>query len=91
MLTQVVRRRQLEKVGVECGHRGLDVVEQVGLLHVAAINLHRDLFEELGQREFVLDDIGLEQLMLDNSKLRRKSLRCLFCETVSSERIHAVV
>lgn len=37
---------QSEEVGVEGWHAWLDVIEKVGLLHVASLNLDWDLFEE---------------------------------------------
>lgn len=64
MLTQVVRGCKFKQVGVKRWHFRLNVVKQVGLLHVAAVNLDWNLFKELCQHKFVLDYILLKDLHL---------------------------
>jgi hypothetical protein len=47
VLTEVVRGRQLEEIGVKSWHFRLDVVKQVSLLHMAAVDLDWHLLEQL--------------------------------------------
>jgi hypothetical protein len=46
MGAEIVRGCQLENISVECGHFWLNVIEKIGLLHVAALNFDRNLFEK---------------------------------------------
>ena len=56
---QIGGRGQFEDVGVEGGHFGLHVVEQVRLLHVTALHLHRDFFEEFLNLQVFLNYVAL--------------------------------
>lgn len=47
MRREVVLARKLENICVEGGHLRLNVVEEEGLLHVAALEFDRNFFEEL--------------------------------------------
>lgn len=67
MLTQVVWGRKFEQVGVKRWHFRLDIVKQVGLLHMAAVDLDWYLFEELCQRKFVFDYVILKDLHLEDA------------------------
>lgn len=61
MRLQIGGRGQFEHVGVEGGHFGLHVVKQVGLLHVGALHLHRNFFEEFLNLQIFINYLALEQ------------------------------
>lgn len=67
MLTKVVWGCKFKQVCVKRWHFRLDIVKQVGLLHVTAVDLDWHLFEELCEHKFVLDYVLLKYLHLENA------------------------
>jgi hypothetical protein len=53
---------ELENVCVKRWHSRLDVVEQVGLLDVTAVDLYRDFFEKLANCEFGISDLLMVEM-----------------------------
>ncbi len=64
MVAQVLRRRELEQVRVEGWHLRLDVVEEVGLDEVAAVDADGDFFEKLMHCHILRSDTLLNQVDL---------------------------
>lgn len=88
---KVVGGCEFENVDVEGRHLRLDVVEQVCLLHVASLNANRDLLKELGNRQLFRIDFLLHKLQLNLATTVRQSRNRLFTESVSFQRVEAVV
>ena len=53
MRSEIVLACELEHVSVESGHLWLNVIEEVGLLHVGALYLHGNLLKELSDGQFL--------------------------------------
>lgn len=60
MVAEVLWRRKLEQVGIEGRHLRLDVVEEISLNQVAAIDSDWDLLEELINRHVLRSDALLD-------------------------------
>ena len=91
MGAEVVGGGEFEEVGVEGGHCGLDVVEEVGLLHVGALDFYGDLFEHFFNFELILVDTFLDKVR-DNLLLALlKSVYGLLAKTIGFKRSKTVV
>lgn len=64
MIAKVLRRGQLEKIGIKCGHVGLNMIEEVGLHEVATVDTDGDLLKELGDSQTLRADALLDQAQL---------------------------
>ena len=62
MLLEVCLLSQLEHIRVECWHLWLDVIEQVGLLHVTPVDFDLKLLKELLRCCFLGQQHALYQL-----------------------------
>ena len=91
MAAEVVLTDELENVCVEGRHRRLDVVKEVSLLDVAAVDLHKHLLEELTDAEAVLVDLLLDDVG-DHLSLRSGESSDRFLgEAVSLDRLKPIV
>lgn len=59
---EVIWRHQLEHIGVESWHTGLNVVEEVGLLHVRSVDLNRYFLEEFLDLQVLLVNALLHEM-----------------------------
>jgi len=91
VLAKVVGCGHVEQVCVECWHLRLDVVEQVGLLHVASVDLHWHFFEHLSHVQAVLRDLFLDQSHLDLTVYLLESLEGFLGKSVSVNGVQAKV
>ena len=91
VLAQVVGRGHVEQVCVECWHLRLNVVEQVGLLHVASVDLHGHFIEELSKVESFFRDLFLGQSHLDLAVHLVEGLQSFFGESVCVDGVQAEV
>jgi hypothetical protein len=58
----IVWRAKFEKICVERRHLGLDIVKEVGLLHVRPLDFNQDFFEKLTYSEIFLVDLFLHEM-----------------------------
>ena len=95
MVAQVAWGSQLEKVCVEGGHLGLDVVKQKGLDQVAPVNADRHLLEELTYGQVLGLDALLDQVDLVEGYTGccalLKGFDCLLLEAEAVEGVQTVV
>lgn len=88
---EVVRRYQLEHIGVEGWHSRLNVVKKVCLLHVRSVNLNWYFFEEFFDLQVLLINAFLHEVSDGRSLVQRESGNCFFRESISFERRKTVV
>eukprot|EP00354_Favella_ehrenbergii_P002764 CAMPEP_0170470762 /NCGR_PEP_ID=MMETSP0123-20130129/13129_1 /TAXON_ID=182087 /ORGANISM="Favella ehrenbergii, Strain Fehren 1" /LENGTH=171 /DNA_ID=CAMNT_0010738029 /DNA_START=64 /DNA_END=580 /DNA_ORIENTATION=- len=88
---QAGRLGQLEDVCVEGGHLGADVVEQVRLLHVVALDAHGDLLVQLILSEFEGQKLVLSDHHLDGTVHRRERVKSELGKTVGLDGVESVV
>ena len=88
---QVGRLGQFENVRVKGRHFRSDIVKEISLLHVAAINPHRYLLVKLLDCETHFNELFLSDDHLYITVVGRKSIKCLQRESVRSEWVQAKV
>ena len=82
---------QLEHVRVERGHLRPDVVEQVGLLHVVALNAHWDFLVQIFLSQAQLQQLLLVDHELDGAVRRAEGIQGPLRETVCFQSVQAVI
>ena len=91
MPAKIVWCCHLEHICVERGHFGLYVVEEVGLLHMGALNLDGDFFKELVNLEARVSNRHLRDSGDDLAFSNLEASSCLFRESIGMEWVQTIV
>lgn len=98
MVAKVVLRRQFKQVSVESGHIRLNVIEEVRLLHVTAVQFDWNLLEQLRNSKVLRVDLRLHNLGCNTIEvvaldaiLDSEARNSFHRQTVSLKRIHTVI
>ncbi len=75
--TYVVWGTKFEKICVERGHLGLDVVEEVCLLHVGPLDFNQDFLKKLTDGKIFLVYLFLHEMSNHLFSLQGERLNCL--------------